>query len=117
MAVSKLALVASMMACMMITSSNGESTLTCDQVTVWLLPCIPYGIFGGNVTSLCCEGVYSLNAAYKSGEDRRGACQCIKDRAALIPGMDYNHVNEVPGRCGTKCPFKVYPSTNCSAVK
>ncbi|KAL2333072.1 hypothetical protein Fmac_014285 [Flemingia macrophylla] len=117
MAVTKVALVASLMACMLITYSYSTATLTCDQVTVWLTPCIPYAVMGGNVSSLCCQGVYSLNAAYKNGDDRRSACQCIKDRAALIPGIDYNRVNQVPVRCGTKCPYKVYPSTNCSAVK
>ncbi|RDY07522.1 hypothetical protein CR513_08352, partial [Mucuna pruriens] len=104
----KVALVASVMACMLITCSYAESTLTCDQITIWLTPCIAYAVLGGNVSSLCCQ-------AYKSGDDRRGACQCIKDRAAYIPGIDYNRVNEIPGKCGTKCPYKVYPSTNCSA--
>ncbi|KAG4920480.1 hypothetical protein AAZX31_18G052000 [Glycine max] len=116
MAVNKVTLVASVMACMLITCSYAESTLSCDQITIWLTPCIPYGVLGGNVSSLCCQGVYSLNAAYKSAEDRRGACQCIKDRAACIPGIDYTRVNQVGPRCGSKCPFKVYPSTNCSAV-
>ena len=35
------------------------------------------------MSSLCCQGVYSLNAAYKSVDDRRGACQSIKDRAVV----------------------------------
>ncbi|ESW18876.1 hypothetical protein PHAVU_006G078400 [Phaseolus vulgaris] len=117
MAVTKVALVASMMACMLLTCSYSKSTLTCDQITIWLTPCIAYAVLGGNVSSLCCQGIYSLNAAYKSGDDRRGACQCIKDRAAYIPGIDYDRVNQIPGKCGTKCPFKLYPSTNCSAVK
>ncbi|KAK7302108.1 hypothetical protein RJT34_12988 [Clitoria ternatea] len=114
MAVTKVTLVASLMACMLMAYPYAEQTLTCDQVTIWLTPCIPYGVMGGNVSSLCCQGIYSLNAAYKNGDDRRGACQCIQDRAAYIPGLDYNRINEIPGKCGTKCPYKVYPTTNCS---
>ncbi|KAK7333119.1 hypothetical protein VNO80_29882 [Phaseolus coccineus] len=117
MAVTKVALVATMIACMLITCSYSKSTLTCDQITIWLTPCIAYAVLGGNVSSLCCQGIYSLEAAKKSGEDRRGACQCIKDRAAYIPGIDYDRVNEIPEKCGTKCSYKVYPSTNCSAVQ
>ncbi|XP_057428501.1 non-specific lipid-transfer protein 1-like [Lotus japonicus] len=117
MAVTKVALVAAVMACMLIASSHGEATLTCEQVTVWLTPCISYAVLGGNVSSLCCQGVHSLNAAYKNGDDRRTACQCVKDRAAYILGIDYDRVNQIGHKCGSNCPFKVYPSTDCSKVK
>ena len=114
MAVSMVALIAAVMACMLIAGSHAKATLTCDQVTIWLTPCISYAVMGGSVAPLCCQGIYSLNAAYKNGDDRRGACQCIKDKAAYIPGIDYNRVNAIPGLCGTKCPYKVYTTTNCS---
>ncbi|QCD77905.1 hypothetical protein DEO72_LG1g1533 [Vigna unguiculata] len=90
MAVTKVALVASMMACMLITCSYGQTFLTC---------------------------IIALNAAYKNAEDRRRACQCIKDRAARINGINYDLINEIPGICGSRCPFTIYPSTNCSAVQ
>lgn len=114
MAYNKVALVAIVMACMIIGGCHAEATVTCEQVTIWLTPCIAYAVMGGSVSPLCCQGVYSLNKAYKNGDDRRGACQCIKDTAAYIPGIDYNRVNAIPGKCGTKCPYKVYPSTDCS---
>ncbi|MED6138700.1 hypothetical protein PIB30_076936 [Stylosanthes scabra] len=117
MAVSKLALIATIMACMVISGSHGQATLSCDQVTVWLLPCVSYAVLGGNVSQLCCQGIYSLNKGYKNGDDRRYACQCIKDRAALIPGINYKRVNQIDSLCGTKCPIKVYPNTNCSKVQ
>ena len=113
MAVTKVAL-AVLMAFMLVSASHAEATLTCDQVTMWLTPCISYAVLGGSVSPLCCQGVNSLNAAYKTADDRRGACQCIKDKAAYIPGIDYERVNAIPGKCGTTCPYKVYPSTDCS---
>ncbi|KAJ1422930.1 Plant lipid transfer protein/Par allergen [Sesbania bispinosa] len=115
MAATKMALVAAVMACMLIAGSYAEANLTCDQVTIWLTPCISYAVMGGSVSPLCCQGVYSLIAAKKNNvEDRRLACQCIKDKLAYIPGIDYNRVNAIPGKCGTKCPYKISPSTDCS---
>ncbi|GMN23365.1 hypothetical protein TIFTF001_000106 [Ficus carica] len=93
---------------------RGDATLTCEQVTEWLTPCIPYGVYGGTVAPECCSGIYKLNAAYKSNDDIRAACTCIQDGAAAIPLLDYDRINEIPGLCGTSCPYKVYPSTNCS---
>ena len=110
----KVALVASVMAFMLIVGSHSQATLTCDQVTLWLTPCISYAVMGGSVSPLCCQGIHSINAAYKNGDDRRSACQCIKDKAAYIPGIDYNRVNAIAGLCGTTCPYKVYPTTDCS---
>ncbi|XP_027933512.1 non-specific lipid-transfer protein 1-like [Vigna unguiculata] len=117
MAVTKVALVASMMACMLITCSYGQTFLTCNQIAILLYPCVPSAIFGVSVPSLCCQGIIALNAAYRSVEDRRRACQCIKDRAARINGINYDLINEIPGICGSRCPFTIYPSTNCSAVQ
>ncbi|XP_054799549.1 non-specific lipid-transfer protein 1-like [Prosopis cineraria] len=108
------------MACMMIPGSTfvqAEGNLTCDQVTIWLTPCISYAVLGGDVSPLCCQGVHSLNAAYKTADDRQGACQCIKDKAAYIPGINYDRVNKIGHNCGSNCPFKVYPTTDCSKVK
>ena len=113
MAMAKVALVASVMAFMLIVGSHSQATLTCDQLTLWLTSCISYAVIGGSVSPLCCQGIHSLNAAYKNGDDRRSACQCIKDKAAYIPGIDYNRVNTIPGLCNTTCPYKVYPTTDC----
>lgn len=110
-------LLAIVMACMLIRGSvvvQGEGNLTCIQVTMWLTPCISYGVLGGEVPSMCCQGVHSLNAAYKTRDDRRGACQCIKDGAACIPGLNYDRINQIGHKCGSNCPFKVYPTTDCS---
>ncbi|XP_028804920.1 non-specific lipid-transfer protein 1-like [Neltuma alba] len=111
--------VALVMACMLIGASfvEVEGNLTCDQVTIWLTPCISYAVLGGDVSPLCCQGVHSLNAAYKTADDRRGACQCIKDKAANIPGINYDRVNQVGPKCSSNCPYKVYPTTDCSKVK
>ncbi|KAF3454804.1 hypothetical protein FNV43_RR05252 [Rhamnella rubrinervis] len=115
-AVGKIAMVA-VIACLLVGSApQVGATITCTQVTNLLTPCISYGVFGGTVSKECCTGIYKLNAAYKTKEDIRQACSCVKDGAAMIPGINYDRINEIPGKCGTKCPYKVYPDTDCSRV-
>ncbi|KAH7542824.1 non-specific lipid-transfer protein 1 [Ziziphus jujuba] len=115
-AVREMALVV-VIACMLVSASpRVGATITCLQVTNWLTPCISYGVMGGTVAPECCTGIHELNAAYKTTEDIRKACSCVKDGAAMIPGLDYDRINEIPGKCNTKCPYKVYPDTDCSKV-
>ncbi|KAI9095015.1 hypothetical protein K1719_026479 [Acacia pycnantha] len=111
---------AMVMTCMLIAGASvvveAEGNLTCDQITIWLTPCISYAVLGEEVSPLCCQGVRSLNAAKKTTDDRRGACQCIKDKAAYIPGINYDRVNQICPKCASNCPYKVYPTTDCSKV-
>ncbi|KAK2638752.1 hypothetical protein Ddye_026547 [Dipteronia dyeriana] len=93
-----------------------HAAVTCQQVTFWPTPCISYGVMGGIVAPGCCSGIKALNDAEKTNEDVQTACYCIKDQAAKIPGLDYDRVNELPGICGTTCPFKLSPSIDCSRV-
>ncbi|PPD70716.1 hypothetical protein GOBAR_DD32412 [Gossypium barbadense] len=82
------------------------AAITCEQVTYLLIPCISYGVFGGTVAPSCCTGIKTLDAAAKTTEDRRKKCNCIKEGAAKIPGLNYDRVNEIPAKCGTTCPYK-----------
>ncbi|PQM40266.1 non-specific lipid-transfer protein 1-like [Prunus yedoensis var. nudiflora] len=93
-----------------------NATVTCGQVVTLLTPCIPFGVFGGTVPPECCAGIKGLHDAQNTAEDRRTACSCIQQGAALIPGIDYDRINTLGDRCGSPCPYKVYPSTNCSEV-
>ncbi|KAL5580529.1 hypothetical protein UlMin_012971 [Ulmus minor] len=102
--------------CLLVVAPGAEAAVTCEQVTNWLTPCISYGVFGGTVLPACCEGIKELNNSYQTKEDIRESCSCIQDGAARIPGIDYDRINQIPGLCGTTCPFKVYPSTDCSKV-
>lgn len=62
----------------------------------------------------CCAGIKELHAIKITTEDIRAACTCIKQGAAIIPGIDYERVNQLPAKCGTTSPYKIYPSTDCS---
>ncbi|KAF5744446.1 non-specific lipid-transfer protein 1-like isoform X1 [Tripterygium wilfordii] len=96
--------------------ANAASAITCEQVTIWLTPCIGYGVLGGVVPDACCSGIKALNAASKTAEDRRTQCQCVKEGAARIPGLNYDRVNTLPDICGSACPYKLSPTLDCSKL-
>ncbi|GAY65484.1 hypothetical protein CUMW_241440 [Citrus unshiu] len=73
---------------------NAATAITCEQVTIWLTPCISYSVL----------------------EDRRTQCNCVKEGAARIPGLDYDRVNMLPDICGSKCPYKLTHDLDCSKV-
>lgn len=91
-----------------------DAEITCQQVEMLLTPCIGYSMMGGMVPSSCCEGIKKCLAAKKTAEDRREGCYCVKDMAAKIPLINYDRVNEIPGVCGIKVPYKITPSLDCS---
>ncbi|KAJ0008082.1 hypothetical protein Pint_30605 [Pistacia integerrima] len=80
----------------------------------WLTPCIGYGVMGGVFPASCCQGIRALNAASNTTEDRRAQCNCDKEGAAKIPGLDYDRVNTLPGICGSNCPYKLTHDLDCS---
>ncbi|KAJ9167381.1 hypothetical protein P3X46_022039 [Hevea brasiliensis] len=90
--------------------------ISCEQVTLLLTPCIPYGVFGGDVPPACCSGIKESLALANTTEDLRLKCQCVKEGAAKIPGLNYTRVNELPAKCGTTSPYVVSPNTDCSKI-
>ncbi|CAN1262808.1 Non-specific lipid-transfer protein 1 [Linum perenne] len=91
-----------------------KAEISCPQITILLTPCIPFGVLGGEVPAACCQGVKDSLALVKTTEDLRAKCQCVKDGAAGIPGLNYNRVNQLPAKCGVKEPYVVSPNTDCS---
>ncbi|KAG8633684.1 non-specific lipid-transfer protein 1 [Manihot esculenta] len=91
--------------------------ISCEQVTMLLTPCIPYAVFGGDVPPACCSGIKESLALVKTTEDLRLKCECVKEGAAGIPGLNYTRVNELPAKCGTTSPYLVSPNTDCSKLK
>ncbi|CAN0901713.1 Non-specific lipid-transfer protein Cor a 8.0101 [Linum grandiflorum] len=93
-----------------------KAEISCPLITIQLTPCIPYGVLGGEVPEACCQGVKDSQALVKTTEDLREKCQCVKDGAAGIPGLNYTRVNELPAKCGTKELYVVSPNTDCSKL-
>ncbi|XP_012077985.1 non-specific lipid-transfer protein 1 [Jatropha curcas] len=101
---------------MLVIAPHVYAKITCEQATALLTPCIVYGVFGGVVPPACCYGVKKSIELANTTEDRRLKCQCVKDGAANIPGLNYTRVNELPAICGTTSPYIVSPKTDCSKI-
>ena len=103
--------------CMVVVGSSPGpvAAITCGQVSSSIGQCLPYAKGKGPLTSGCCNGIKSLNAAAKTKADRQQTCNCLK-AAAKTPGINFNVVAGIPGKCGVSVPYKISPSTDCSRV-
>ena len=94
-----------------------EAAITCGTVTAKLGPCLPYLRKGGAVPPMCCSGVKGLNSMASTKPDRQQACQCIKNAAQQIPGINPGFASGLPGKCGVKIPYPISTSTDCTKVQ
>lgn len=102
-------------ACMVVGAPIAESAITCAQVTSGISACIPVVQSGaGAVPPACCNGVKSLSSMAATPADRQQVCNCLKSLAAGMPGINYNNVNSLPGKCGANIPYKLSPTTDCT---
>ncbi|EHA8590953.1 putative Non-specific lipid-transfer protein [Cocos nucifera] len=108
-----LALVA-ILAVMLVAAPNAADAITCGQVVSYLSPCIAYVRNGGPIPNGCCDGVRGLVAAAKTTPDRQTACNCVKNAAAGISGLNPGLVAGIPGKCVVSIPYAISPSTDCS---
>ncbi|XP_040992054.1 non-specific lipid-transfer protein 1-like [Juglans microcarpa x Juglans regia] len=116
MAALKMACTAVLVCVMLVVAAHVDATLTCREITNLLSPCVGYVIFGGTVPTICCDGIKALNAASNGKADDRAACRCIKKGLSGISGINYDLVGTLPETCGTTCPYKITPTTDCSKV-
>ncbi|GKV02301.1 hypothetical protein SLEP1_g14755 [Rubroshorea leprosula] len=101
----------------MVVSAPVAQALTCNEVISGLTPCIGYLTGSGALSSGCCSGVQSLNSAAKTTADRQAACNCLKNTAKSMTGINYGLAAGLPGKCGVNIPYAISPSTDCSKVK
>nr|CAC86258.1 lipid transfer protein [Fragaria x ananassa] len=91
--------------------------ITCGQVASNISPCLTYVKSGGAVPAACCSGIRNLNGMAKTTADRQAACNCLKQAAGGIKGLNPNLAAGLPGKCGVSVPYKISTTTNCAAVK
>jgi hypothetical protein len=106
--------------CMVLMSANppfAEGTISCQQVTEDLEPCL--GDLVGDSSSpssQCCGGVKNLDSAASTTSDRQTVCNCLKSLASSynISGEEGSNAAALPGKCGVSLPYKISTSTNCN---
>ncbi|KAF5737287.1 lipid transfer protein 3 precursor [Tripterygium wilfordii] len=102
----------------MVVGAPMASAISCAQVANGAAPCIGYLRSGGpTVPPQCCSGLSALNSAAKTTPDRQQACQCLKNIAASIKGINYGLVASLPAKCRINIPYKITPSIDCKTVK
>ncbi|CAL4911944.1 unnamed protein product [Urochloa decumbens] len=98
-------------------AATTEAAVTCGQVSSAIAPCLSYARGQGSAPSSgCCSGVRSLNSAARTTADRRAACNCLKNAARGISGLNAGNAASIPSKCGVSIPYSISTSTDCSRV-
>ncbi|GAU30829.1 hypothetical protein TSUD_267490 [Trifolium subterraneum] len=105
-----------LMMCMVV-APMAEAAISCGAVSGALAPCIGYLRGGPGPFPACCAGVRRLNGAARTTPDRQAACNCLKNAARAISGLNANNAGALPGRCGVRIPYKISTSTNCATIR
>ncbi|XP_059291960.1 non-specific lipid-transfer protein 2-like [Lycium barbarum] len=101
--------------CMVLIAPHAEA-VTCGQIQVGVVNCLPYlqnrGPLGG-----CCGAIKYLLTLCKTTQERRKSCGCVKTAANTIKGIDFGKAAGLSGVCGAKIPFEISPTVDCSKVQ
>ncbi len=97
---------------------QGEAmtSLTCEQVDACLAPCIPFltqGSSWGEPWSKCCEGVKNIKASTPTAQDKRDACECVKDAANHFSNLKDDMAAALPTKCKVQMDIPISRTTNC----
>ncbi|KAL5550622.1 hypothetical protein UlMin_000798 [Ulmus minor] len=99
---------------MVVAAPVAQGAIACGTVTGYLLPCLNYLKGAAPLPAGCCSGVKTLNNVARSTPDRQSACNCLKQAATTIKGINTGLAGGLPGKCGVNIPFKISPQTNCN---
>ncbi|KAK3009306.1 hypothetical protein RJ639_013436 [Escallonia herrerae] len=91
--------------------------INCGQVDASLAPCLTYLRQGGTPPPLCCNGVRTITGMATTPEDKKAACQCVKDAASHQTSLNDDAAKTLPQKCGVKMDIPISPTTDCNAIK
>nr|ACJ62342.1 lipid-transfer protein [Zea mays subsp. parviglumis] len=98
-------------------ATTSEAAITCGQVSSAIAPCLSYARGTGSAPSgSCCSGVRNLKSAASTAADRRAACNCLKNAARGVSGLNAGNAASIPSKCGVSIPYTISTSTDCSRV-
>ncbi|RWR80474.1 lipid transfer protein [Cinnamomum micranthum f. kanehirae] len=61
-------------------------------------------------------GGWTSEAAISCGQVIPALAPCISYMTMSMPGVKYELVNSIPGKCGVAIPWKLSPTLDCSKV-
>ncbi|KAI3456490.1 hypothetical protein Pfo_013153 [Paulownia fortunei] len=89
--------------------------MSCTQALEYLMPCQPFLMGIGEITSPCCLGAQALAQATASPADRKSVCQCLKQVAVTV-NVNQDKAKQLPQLCKIDFPVPVQPDINCDAI-
>ncbi|KAG9445870.1 hypothetical protein H6P81_011998 [Aristolochia fimbriata] len=96
-----------------------EAAIECGKMMENLKTCIQF--LRNKVVSpgsACCSTMKELNKGAKTQEDRKAACECVKEATAdKNPPFKLDRVNSLNHFCVTKLLTDVFINTSCESVK
>nr|GME09495.1 non-specific lipid-transfer protein 1-like [Ipomoea batatas] len=100
-------------AAMMAAGLHAQS-MSCSTVVTDLYPCLDYVENGGAVPMDCCEGIRSLYTSAATTADRQTVCNCMKNAASSVTGLNLDLAAGLPQKCGVSIPYQISPSVDCA---
>ncbi|KFK29949.1 hypothetical protein AALP_AA7G198800 [Arabis alpina] len=101
---------------MVIAYHEGEA-IVCSQVNMFLAPCLTYLKAGGAPSVPCCGGLNSLKNAAPGIADKQAACNCLKNVASTIPGINDDNAKQLPAKCGVDLGVPFTKTVDCNSIK
>ncbi|KAK1562142.1 hypothetical protein Q3G72_007035 [Acer saccharum] len=62
----------------------------------------------------CCNGIKAINSIAVTITDRHYACECLKDLAKSLSGINAALAASLPGKCGVNVTYSISTSNNCA---
>ncbi|XP_078436346.1 non-specific lipid-transfer protein 3-like [Wolffia australiana] len=105
-----------LLACLLMAAPCAYAVISCPQVNRRVGSCAGYVTAKtAKPTPACCAGVRSLNSQATTKPTRQAICNCLKDFANKIKGINDARVAGLPQQCGVSLPFTIGRTTNCNA--
>ncbi|XP_073311584.1 non-specific lipid-transfer protein 1-like [Primulina huaijiensis] len=92
--------------------------ITCGEVDVALIPCIPY-LTGHDIdpTPGCCNGLKVIIAKVQTPADKRACCNCVKAAANRYPDLKDAVAQSLPAKCGVAMDIVISRNVNCDKLE
>ncbi|XP_058734673.1 non-specific lipid-transfer protein A-like [Vicia villosa] len=89
----------------------------CEQAKTSVHSCTSF-LVGDDAepSTTCCDGIKLIKSSVTTVDERRAACECIKNWASNIPNIKEDLAISLPKRCGVDIGFPITPNMNCNDI-
>ncbi|CAL5197943.1 unnamed protein product [Lathyrus oleraceus] len=87
----------------------------CEKAKTSVSSCESF-VTGGDQepSSTCCNGISSVGSSATTVDERRAACQCLKEWANKIPNIREDLAISLPKRCGLDKALPIPENLDCN---